>query len=356
MAGPVLSALGFGPFFEAQVSDEERARLVAGRAVADRGRRLAVRFEDGERLVTLPGRLRAAGEVPTVGDFVLAFPGDEPTIARVLRRSSKLSRGAAGRVEAEQVLAANVDLVFVVHGLDGGVKARRLERELAAVHASGATPVVVLAKADLADDEDEVDEFVEEAVAAAGGATVLAASGKTGAGVEEIRAFLAPGRTGVFVGPSGAGKSTLVNALLGAEVQAVQEVRERDARGRHATTGRRLFALPGGGAVIDGPGIRELKLWDSAGIAEVFDDVAALSAACRFRDCGHEDEPGCAVRQAVEEGRLEPERLESFLKLGAEARNAEARRSGEHARAEKQRWRSITRGLRRFYKDRRDED
>ncbi len=147
-----------------------------------------------------------------------------------------------------------------------------------------------------------------------------------------------------------------MNALLGAEVQAVEEVRERDARGRHATTGRRLFALASGGAVIDGPGIRELKLWDSAGIAEVFDDVSSLAAACRFGDCRHQDEPGCAVRQAVEEGRLEPERLESFLKLEAEARNAEARRSGEHARAEKQRWRSITRELRRFSRNRGDEE
>jgi ribosome biogenesis GTPase len=352
MAGTVLSALGFGPFFEAQVSGEERATLVPGRAVADRGRRLAVRFEDAERLVTIPGRLRAAGEVvPVVGDFVLAHPGEEPQIARVLRRSSKLSRGAAGRIEAEQVIAANVDLVFVVHGLDAGVKARRLERELAAVHASGASPAVLLTKADLADDEAEVQEFVDEAVASAAGAPVIAASGKSGAGVEAIRALLAPGRTGVFVGPSGAGKSTLVNALLGAEVQAVEEVRERDARGRHATTGRRLFALPGGGAVIDGPGIRELKLWDATGLAEVFEEVAALAAACRFRDCRHEDEPGCAVREAVEQERLDPERLESFHKLGAEVRAAEARRGGaEQARADKQRGRALSKTIRRFYK------
>ncbi|HEX9050602.1 MAG TPA: ribosome small subunit-dependent GTPase A [Anaeromyxobacter sp.] len=354
MAGPVLSALGFGPSFEAQVSADERATLLPGRAVADRGRRLAVRFEDAERLVVVPGRLQAAGEVPVVGDFLLAHPGDEPTVARVLPRASKLSRGAAGRAEAEQVLAANVDLVFVVHGLDAGVKARRLERELAAVHASGARPVVVLAKADLADDEAEVAEFAEEAAEAAGGAIVLAASGKTGAGVDALRALLAPGRTGVFVGPSGAGKSTLVNALLGAVVQAVEEVRERDARGRHATTGRRLFALAGGGAVIDGPGIRELKLWDASGLAEVFDDVGTLAAACRFRDCRHEDEPGCAVRVAVEDGRLDPERLGSYRKLGAEARSAEARRAGA-ARAEKARWRGVARERRRLNRGRGEE-
>jgi ribosome biogenesis GTPase len=293
--------------------------------------------------------------VPVVGDFVLARPGDEPTVVRVLERASKLSRGAAGRAEAEQVLAANVDVVFVVHGLDAGVKARRLERELAAVHASGARPVVILTKADLADDEGEVGEFVAEAAAAAGGAGVLAASGRTGDGVDAIRALLAPGLTGVFVGPSGAGKSTLVNALLGAEVQAVEEVRERDARGRHATTGRRLFALPGGGAVIDGPGIRELKLWDASRLGEVFDDVAALASACRFRDCRHEGEPGCAVREAVEAGTLDPERLESYLKLDAEARQAEARRTEGPARAEKARWRAISREIRRLYRDRGDE-
>jgi ribosome biogenesis GTPase len=356
MAGAVLAALGFGPFFEAQVSDAERASLLLGRAVADRGRRLAVRFEDGERLVTIPGRLRAAGEVPVVGDFVLAAPGEEPAVVRVLRRASKLSRGAAGRVEAEQVLAANVDLVFIVHGLDGGVKARRLERELAAVHASGARPVAVLTKTDLADGEAEVQEFVDEAVAAAGGATVLAASGRTGAGVDAIRALLAPGLTGVFVGPSGAGKSTLVNALLGDEVQATEEVRERDARGRHATTGRRLFALAGGGAVVDGPGIREVKLWDAAGLDEVFDEVTALAASCRFRDCRHDDEPGCAVRAAAEDGRLDPERLESWRKLEAEARAAEARRAGSPAaREEKAKWRAISKEIRRMYRNRGDE-
>jgi ribosome biogenesis GTPase len=347
--GPVLASLGFGPFFETQLSPEERAALLPGRAVADRGRRLAVRFEDGERLVTIPGRLRAAGEVPVVGDFVLAPPGEEPPIARVLARRSRLSRGAAGRAEGEQVLAANVDLVFLVHGLDAGVKPRRLERELAAVYASGAEPVVLLAKVDLADDRAGA---LAEAEGAARGAAVHEVSGTTGEGVETIRALLAPGRTGVFVGPSGAGKSTLVNALLGAEVQPVTAVRARDARGRHGTTGRHLFALPGGGAVIDGPGIRELKLWGAGGIEEVFDDVAAIAAGCRFADCTHEEEPGCAVREAVEEGRLDPDRLESLRKLEAEARAAAARRGGAEAQEEKRRWRTVSRDRRRINRDR----
>jgi ribosome biogenesis GTPase len=344
-----LHALGFGPFFEAQLSDEERGALRVGRAIEDRGPRLLVRFEDGDRLVAVPRRLRAPGEAPVVGDFVLARPGEEPFLVRVLARRSRLSRGAAGRATGEQVLAANVDLVFLVHGLDAGVNARRIERTLAAAYASGAGAVVLLTKVDL---EDDPAAALEEARAAGPGAPVLAVSVPTGEGIAEVRALLAPGTTGVFVGPSGAGKSTLVNALLGAEVQATAEVRPWDARGRHTTTGRRLVVLPGGGAVIDGPGIRELKLWDPEGIEGAFEDVAAIAEGCRFRDCAHEDEPGCAVRAAVEEGRLDPERFESLKKLEAEARAAEARRGGAEARAEKQRWRAVSKEIRRLYKAR----
>lgn len=345
-----LESLGFGPFFDAQLSAEERASLLVGRAVEDRGRRLLVWFERGERLVTIPGRLRDAGEVPVVGDFVLAADAEEPAVTRVLARRSQLSRGAAGKATAEQVLAANVDLVFLVNGLDAGVNPRRIERTLAAVYASGAEPVVLLTKVDL-DDEPEV--ALDDAAAAAPAAKVLAVSGTTGAGIEDVRALLAHGRTGVFIGPSGSGKSTLVNALLGAEVQPTAEVREWDARGRHTTTGRRLVLVPGGGAVIDGPGIRELKLWDPEGLEEAFDDVARIAEGCRFRDCAHEDEPGCAVRAAVEEGRLHPDRLESLRKLQAEVRAYEARRSNSAAaREEKQRWRAVSREIRRFYRDR----
>lgn len=345
----VLESLGFGPFFAAQIAEAERGVLFPGRAVEDRGPRLLVRFEDGARLVTIPGRLRAAADVPVVGDFVLAPPGEEPSVVRVLARRTSLSRGAAGRVTAEQVLAANVDLVFLVHGLDAGVKPRRIERTLAAVNACGADPVVLLTKADL---EDDPAGALGEAAAAAGAAQVLLLSAARGEGVDAVRALLAPGRTGVFVGPSGSGKSTLVNALLGEDVQATAEVRARDARGRHTTSGRRLVLVPGGGAVIDGPGIRELKLWDPAGIEGVFEDVAAIAEGCRFRDCAHEGEPGCAVLAAVEEGRLDPARLESLQKLEAEARSAELRKGGAAARAEKQRWRAVSKEIRRLYKGR----
>jgi ribosome biogenesis GTPase len=244
-------------------------------------------------------------------------------------------------------------VVFLVQGLDAGVNPRRIERSLAAVHAGGAEPAVVLTKADLHPDPDAA---LAEARAAAASAPVRSANGKTGLGVAEIAALLAGGRTGVFVGPSGAGKSTLVNAILGGEVQAVGSVRESDRRGRHTTTSRRLFPLPGGGAVIDGPGIRELRLWEAEGVAAVFDDVAALAAGCRFSDCRHENEPGCAVAAAVEAGALDPERLASFHKLAAEAAALEARQGGAAARAEKARWRAVSKEIRRFQKWRGDRE
>lgn len=344
-----LAALGWGPYFSAQLSSEEASTLLVGRVVADRGRRLRVRFEAGDRLAIVPGHLLGADPAPVAGDFVLAAPGEPPVIARVLARRSALSRNAAGRATVEQVLAANVDVVLVVQGLDEGAHPRRLERTLAAVHASGAEPAVVLTKADLVPD---LGEALAEARSAAAGAPVLVASGVSGEGLDALAGLVGPGRTAVFVGPSGAGKSTLVNALLGRAEQPVGAVRARDARGRHTTTARRLFELPGGGSVIDGPGIRELRLWDAGGLAAAFDDVAALAAGCRFRDCSHAGEPGCAVAAAVEAGGLDAGRLESLRKLEREAALQEARRGGAAARAEKQRWRTIKKAQRRMYRDR----
>ncbi|MGC3996756.1 MAG: ribosome small subunit-dependent GTPase A [Anaeromyxobacter sp.] len=345
----VLSELGWGPFFSSQLTLEEGEGLRVGRAVEDLGPRLLVRFEDGDRLVVVPGRLKAAGQVPVVGDFLLAGAGDEPPVVRVLERRSSLSRGVAGRRLEEQVLAANLDRVLVVQGLDVPVNARRLERTLAAVHAGGAEPVVVLTKADLV---DAPEAAVAEAAAVAGGARVLAVSCTGGAGLEALRAELPSGVTGALVGPSGAGKSTLLNALAGEAVQPIGAVREADRRGRHTTTGRRLFLLPGGGALVDGPGIRELKLWDGAGVQEVFDDVAEVAAGCRFADCRHAGEPGCAVAAAVAEGRLDPARVESQHKLEREVAAAAARQGGAAARAEKARWKAVSKEIKRLYKGR----
>ncbi|MFO0583882.1 MAG: ribosome small subunit-dependent GTPase A [Anaeromyxobacter sp.] len=349
-----LEQLGWGPFFDGQLTDEERRALVPGRVLADLGPWLVVRYADQDRNTIVPGKIRGTAAAPVVGDFVLAPPVPSPGVARVLARRSRISRNVAGRQVGEQVLAANVDVVFVVDALDAlsGDMVRRIERSVAAVVAGGATPVVLLGKSDLA---DELEPFLEAARAAAPGVEVRAVSGKHGIGVDGLRAHLAAGRTAAFLGPSGAGKSTLVNALLGEDVQVVGGVRERDGRGRHTTTTRRLFPLTGGGGVVDGPGIRELKLWDGGGLERTFEEVAEVAARCRFSDCAHGGEPGCAVRAALERGELEEERVAGYLKLGAEAA-AQAARRAEPNRAERKRWeKETTRALRKLQKGRGDD-
>ncbi len=342
--------IGFGPFFSSQLSLEELQSSLVGRAVADRGRSLLVRFPDGAHPVVVPGRLRAEGVLPVVGDFVVASPGPDRTVTRVLERRTWLSRNVAGGATAEQVLAANVDVVFVVQGLDEGPNPRRLERTLAAVHAGGAEPVIVLTKPDRAED---LAAALAEARAAAPAVEVEVASGVTGEGVAALAARLRPDRTGVLVGPSGAGKSTLTNALLGREAQRTAPVRASDDRGVHTTSGRELFPLPGGGALVDGPGIRELRLWDASGLDATFEDLAAIAARCRFRDCSHGAEPGCAVREAIADGRIDAARVESHRKLALELARQAERREGGAARAERERWKAVSKELRRLSRERR---
>lgn len=342
--------IGFGPFFYSQLSLEELQSSLVGRAVADRGRSLLVRFPDGAHPVVVPGRLRAEGVLPVVGDFVVASPGPDRTVTRVLERRTWLSRNVAGGATAEQVLAANVDVVFVVQGLDEGPNPRRLERTLVAVHAGGAARVIVLTKPDRAED---LAAALAEAHAAAPAVEVEVASGLTGEGVAALAARLRPDRTGVLVGPSGAGKSTLTNALLGRETQRTAPVRASDDRGVHTTSGRELFPLPGGGALVDGPGIRELRLWDASGLDATFEDLAAIAARCRFRDCSHGAEPGCAVREAIADGRIDAARVESHRKLALELARQAERREGGAARAERERWKAVSKELRRLSRERR---
>ena len=341
--------IGFGPFFSSRLSLEELQSSLVGRAVADRGRSLLVWFPDGAHPVAVPGRLRAEGVPPVVGDFVVASPGPDRTVTRVLERRTWLSRNVAGGATAEQVLAANVDVVFVVQGLDEGPNPRRLERTLAAVHAGGAEPVIVLTKPDRAED---LAAALAEARAAAPAVEVEVASGLTGEGVAALAARLRPDRTGVLVGPSGAGKSTLTNALLGREAQRTAPVRASDDRGVHTTSGRELFPLPGGGALVDGPGIRELRLWDASGLDATFEDLAAIAARCRFRDCSHGAEPGCAVREAIADGRIDAARVESHRKLALELARQAERREGGAARAERERWKAVSKELRRLSRER----
>lgn len=283
-------------------------------ARVDRGR-LTVLTAEGERQVHPAGALlRDPPAAPVVGDWVVLR--GELAVA-VLPRRTAFVRTVAGRTSAAQVVAANLDLVLVLDALAGPARLRRIERYLAVAWSSGATPVVVLTKADLCDD---VRAGVEEVAESALGVQVLPVSAVSGAGVEELRALLGTGRTAAMVGPSGVGKSSLANALAGRAVAVTQTVREADGRGRHTTTARELHLLPGGGLLIDTPGMRELALHDDAdGVATAFADVEEFAADCRFRDCGHRGEPGCAVAAAIDGGALDPARFLAWRKLAAES-------------------------------------
>ena len=344
-----LERLGWSGFFAQQIAGNDGGGA-PGRVVADHGQEVTVATAAGE-FAAAQRPPAAEGPRPTVGDWVVVAP-DGPRgrhrIAVVLDRRSALVRKVAGAVTAAQVLAANVDVVFVVMGLDGDAKARRLERWAAAVWESGAEPVVLLNKADVAAD---AAAWLAEAAAAAPGVPAHLVSALTGEGVAAVGEHLAGHRTGVLVGSSGAGKSTLVNRLLGGERQRVAAVRAHDHRGRHCTTARELFVLPGGGCLIDGPGIRELQLWDAdEGLGAAFADIAALASGCRFRDCRHDGEPGCAVAAAVAAGALDAARVASLHKLERELASLAARQSGAARLEEKRRWRPIHRALRKMPK------
>ena len=260
---------------------------------------------------------------PAVGDWVLVEgePSAKPRIVALLPRHSAIKRGAAGEHYKQQLIAANIDTVFIVCGLDADFNPRRIERYLLLVAGSGAEPVVVLTKADReGSDADAAREALADTIAQ--GVAVVALNAKDLASVDTLAAWLQPGRTVVLVGSSGAGKSTLTNTLLGIEKMKTSTVRESDARGRHTTTYRALIPLPSGACLIDTPGMRELKPTGEENVAESFADVDALAEQCRFRDCRHAGEPGCAVRAAIQAGTLDPDRFAHYLKLRDEVAGA----------------------------------
>lgn len=290
------------------------------------------------------------GGMPVAGDWVV-LGGDEsePLAEAVLPRSAAIVRRDPGRAARLQVLAANVDTVLITHPLAEEPNLSRIERELALVWESGASPVVALTKADLCADAEAARLQVAEA---APGVPVYLTSALTGLGLEELGLYLAPGMTVALIGPSGSGKSTLVNALAGEDLRETREVRVSDGRGRHTTVSRELIALPGGGLIIDTPGLRAVGMWESAeGIDLAFADIAELAEGCRFRDCRHDGEPGCAVEAAVEAGELAPRRLESYRELQAEVAHLgeqlDIRARQQRKREDKQ----LAKTIKRFYQD-----
>lgn len=293
----------------------------------------------------LSGRMRhdaLEGELPVVGDWVAAQlrPGEgSATIAACLPRKTSLIRKRAGRASAPQVLAANLDVVFLVTSLNADLNARRIERTLAMIWEGGAQPVVLLTKLDLCSDPQRAIEDIE---AVALGVPVHALSTLSGEGLEVLERYLQAGRTLALIGSSGVGKSTLANRLLGEERLAISDVRATDDKGRHTTTSRELFVLPSGALLIDTPGMRELGLWDAAsGIDATFEDIEQLATACRFGDCKHQREPGCAIHAAIASGQLEQARWRSYEKLQRELAHEARRHNPQAMAAYKDQYRSI---------------
>lgn len=335
-----LLDFGWTPREEALFAPFAASGHLPGRVVIEHRGRYTVRAEIGEMTAGVSGRLRheatGAEDFPAVGDWVAlgGVDGTDAVIHAVLPRRSRFARPSRGDIPGAQVAAANVDVVLVVGALDGDFNLRRLERYVALAWSSGAEPVIVLNKADASPDVAGRTLAVESV---APGVPVHALSARDGTGLDAIRALLQPGRTLALLGSSGVGKSTLVNALLGTSRQAVGAVRADDARGRHTTTVRELVPVPGGALLIDGPGMRSVGMWEAdEGLEQTFADLDAIAADCRFSDCSHDSEPGCAIRAAVTAGLVSTERLASRRKLERELAALEQRRAPE-ARAERRR-------------------
>ena len=350
-----LKKWGWNSYFETLWNEGERENAEPGRVIEQQRKYWRIAGEFGESWAEPSGKLRLATdeavEWPAVGDWVAVEVADgksNAVIQEVLPRRSRFVRKTPGKKIAEQVIAANVDTALLVTALDGDFNPRRVERYLAQCWESGARPVVVLNKADACVDARSKAVEVERIAL---GAVVCLISAKTGQGMEQLEPFLKRGDTLVLLGSSGVGKSTIANRLAGEVLQETQPVREEDSRGRHTTSSRTLMALPGGALLMDTPGLRELQLWDAdEGVAETFEDIDALATQCRFTNCGHHSEPGCAVQAAMSEGALDDARLENWRKLLREQEFLRRKIDPAARHEEKVKIKRMFRGIRQMYK------
>ncbi|MFH1368798.1 MAG: ribosome small subunit-dependent GTPase A [Elusimicrobiota bacterium] len=318
-----LKELGWNEFHEKHYNEVKTSETFPARVAKSEREKYLIYSSFGELKAEIKGKMRfsavSISDFPAVGDWVVAKmrpEGNAVIIEAILPRMNKFARKVAGSVTDEQVMVANIDTIFLVNGLDGDYNLRRIERYLALARENNSSPVVVLNKTDMC---PSVQEKAEEVAAVARGVPILTLNALNGEGIENIRKYITNSTTVAFLGSSGVGKSTIINSLLKTEKQKVGTVRESDSRGKHITTCRELILLPDGGIVIDNPGLRELQLWvDEDTLDSTFDDVIELTEKCRFRDCTHLHEPGCAVMNAIETGLLDNKRFQNFIKLKKE--------------------------------------
>jgi len=340
-----LSKMGWTPFFQTQLEPVANDELLPARVVGVS--KNSFRTSDGnhEWLATLAGRLKHKADdlYPVTGDWVLMT---DAVISRVLVRKNALSRGASGthhkqeaQPQKEQVIAANLDIVFIVCGLDRDFNLRRIERYLTLVYNCGLTPVILLTKADLHHDPES---FVGDVESVAFGVPIHLVSASDDTGLNALEPYLSPGRTTTMVGSSGAGKSTLVNRLYGSPIQLTGSISSHVGKGKHTTTSRDLIMMPQGGMVIDNPGIREIAFWDvDKGIESAFPEIEKLRQGCRFTNCSHTHEPGCRVLGAVDDGDISGDRLENYRKMKRELEYLADRQHKSADRIEKERWKEV---------------
>ncbi|AKG21563.1 ribosome small subunit-dependent GTPase A [Calothrix sp. 336/3] len=350
-----LELWGWNDFFANHFTPYHHQGFSVARVVIECRNSYILQSENAELSAEVTGKLRYRAnkrqDFPAVGDWVVIRVREKEktaTIHEILPRKSKFSRKASGAETTEQIVATNIDTVFLVSGLDGDFNPRRIERYLILAWESGANPVIVLNKADIC---PNLEECLAEVESVALGVPIITISAATSQGLEALQTYLQPGQTVALLGSSGVGKSTITNQLLGETVQTVQTVRQGDNRGKHTTTHRELLRLPNRGLIIDTPGMRELQMWSGdEGISGSFADIEELAQQCRFRDCQHKHEPGCAVRQALQDGSLDASRFANYQKLQREIKYMETKQDQREYIAEKEKWKKITKAMRNYHK------